>query len=82
MIKYPVKAECIKTYGIFVLDANGKSIAECQNMNHVYLIANSINALNEFPKPLHEEPDKITFGNRLFDWYDRYINPKPVKEVK
>jgi len=79
MINYPVRVLSIPSYGTFVVNAEGKQILTCHNSDDANTIANALNAMNEFPKPLHEKPDEITFSARLFDWYDKYINPRPKK---
>jgi len=82
---YPVSIwKDSQTGKVFLLSSDGKILAEIYRCPEITpdIVANALNALNEFPKPLHEKPDEITFGYRLFAWYDKYINPRPVKEVK
>jgi hypothetical protein len=83
MIKFPVRVrEVDTTYesamgGWNVLSRDGSVICTQSEKSDADTIANALNAVHEFPRPLHEKPEKSTFADRLYDWYDKYINPVP-----
>ena len=74
MIKYPVRVHRIKAAMYDVVDADGNSLCVVSNvMMKIHLedigdtIANSLNAMNEFPFP---HIDK--FWN-IVNWYYKYV---------
>ena len=70
MIKYPV-AYGVNKFGLghFVIDRNNQYVAEVNSEKDADLLANALNAMNEFP--FHAQ----YYDNELTDWYTKY---KPI----
>ena len=66
MIKYPVKTNSPRPFELDVVEADGSYICSVPSKELGDAIANSLNAMNEFP-------DVSNDGDALIDWISKYI---------